>query len=140
MDNVKILSVNTGKMLSRKLQKCKQMSIFEVDEFPYSLNVSAGAIIFFEPDAPEFNLRFDILDSNGKELDEELYEFDSDFEKILTNESDMVGLEIWITPKNHIAQKPGLYTLRATVYREDGTTLDELSTRFYLMNSAEWSL
>lgn len=140
MDSVKILSLSTGKILNKKVQKYKKQEIFTVNSFPYALNVSAGATIFFEPNCPEFDLRFDIFDAEGKELDEEVHEFDPDFERIVTTESGIIVFEIWMTPKQHIAKSPGMYTIKATILHSDGEVLDELSTRFYLIKSVDESV
>lgn len=140
MNKVKILSVSTGRVISKKFQKCRSVAIFKVSSFPYALQISAGATIFFEPDAPEFNLRFDIYDPSGKELDEELHEFEPDFEKIIANDDSITGFEVWLTPKQHIAKSPGMYTLKATIYQEDDVIIDELTTRFLLLKSVEEAL
>jgi len=140
MDSVKILSLSTGKMLNKKVQKYKNEAIFKVNSFPYALDVSTGATIFFEPNAPEFDLRFDIFDAEGKELDEEVHEFEPDFERVSVIDGGITVFEVWMTPKQHIAKSPGMYTIKATILQGDGEVLDELSTRFYLIKSAEETL
>lgn len=135
MKDLKILSVNTGRIINKTTKDTRITHAFTVEKFPFKLDFSIGATVMFMRDAPEFDLRFDIFSPSGNELDEVLHEFEPDYENVFVSDDGTIIFEVRLTPEQHIAYTPGVYIVRATLRSEDDDILDEMQTKFYLCKS-----
>lgn len=135
MKDLKILSVNTGRIINKNTKETEIKHIFTVDKYPFQIDFSVGVTVMFMPDAPEFDLKIDIFSPAGDELDKVLHEIVPDYENIIASNDGGIVFEVRLTPSQHLAQAPGVYTVRATLSSEDGQVLDVLETRFYLSKS-----
>lgn len=135
MNSLKILSVNTGRIIDKAAKKSEITHKFIVDSYPYKIDFSVGVAVMFMPDAPEFDLQVDVFSPYGDELDKVIHEVEPDFEKVYISADGGVVFEIRMTPSDHIAKTSGVYTVRASLLGENGGVLDSMETRFYLSNS-----
>lgn len=132
----KILSVFTGWVTNSKPRAVNIQSVFSVGDLPYKIDFTVGATIMFSRGAEAFNLRFDIYDPFGNELNNETHEVDPDLE---INYSSLDGLGCYLvslTPSSHAAKTEGVYKVTATLTDEDEEVIEKMDTFFIL--SKKW--
>jgi hypothetical protein len=135
METVKILSVCTGISNGKGHSDYEIKSTFEVATYPYNIDFYIGCTLIFGPESPSFDLKFDVYDDMGEELNKEVSEFEPDYERFTCSEEDILSSTLWLRPSDHQANRPGIFTVVASVIAESGKILDKIETRFILSKS-----